>query len=75
MLKPKFLFCNELKKIGLNILSKRREMNLTQKELGIAAGISASKVSSIEQGKTDYTFKALLLIADALKVDYHELVK
>ena len=41
----------------------------------ICFNVSVSKISAIEHGKTDFTFKALLVIADVLKVDYHELLK
>jgi transcriptional regulator with XRE-family HTH domain len=62
-------------RIGLNILIRRRELNMTQSELAEAAGVSRNQISSIERGKTNFGMEALFAIAEALGVEYQELLK
>ena len=62
-------------RIGLNVLVRRRELNMTQKDVSNLTGISVSKISSIENGKSDFSLKSLMLIGEALKIDYRNLLK
>ena len=71
----KELLKNERQRIGLNILMRRRKLNLTQNELAEASGISRTQISGMERGKTNFRMEALLAIAEALQVDYQDLLK
>lgn len=62
-------------RVGLNVLVRRRELNMTQRDVSKLTGISVSKISSIENGKSDYPLKSLMLIGGALKIDYRNLLK
>lgn len=62
-------------RIGLNILVRRRELHMTQNELAEASGVSRNQISSIERGKTNFGMEALFAIAEALDVEYIELLK
>lgn len=66
---------SEHRRIGLNLLAKRRELQMTQKELSEVSGLSRYKISRMESGKVDFTIKELMLVAKALKMDYLALVK
>lgn len=65
----------EHKKIGFNILRERRLKGMTQEELAFAAGMSRPRLSAIERGTTTLTLEKLMMIADALGVDYRELMR
>ncbi len=65
----------EHKKIGFNILRERRLKGMTQEELAFTAGISRPRLSAIERGTTTLTLEKLMMIADALGVDYRELLE
>ena len=66
----------ERQRIGLNILMCRRKLNMTQNELAEASGISRTQIfSGMERGKTNFRMEALLAIAEALQVEYQELLK
>lgn len=71
----KELLRNERQRIGLNILMRRRKLNLTQNELAEASGISRTQISGMERGKVNFRMEALLAIAEALQVDYQDLLK
>lgn len=62
-------------RVGLNVLVRRRELNMTQRDVSKLTGISVSKISSIENGKSDYPLQSLMLLGDALKIDYRDLLK
>ena len=62
-------------RVGLNILIRRRELHMTQKEVSIQTGISVSKISLIENGKSDFPLQSLILLGEALKIDYRNLLK
>lgn len=65
----------ERQRIGLNILIRRREMNMSQNELAEASGISRTLISCMERGKTNFRMEALFAIAEALGLEYKELLK
>ena len=71
----KELLRNERQRIELNILMRRRKLNLTQNELAEASGISRTQISGMERGKVNFRMEALLAIAEALQVDYQDLLK
>lgn len=62
-------------RIGLNILIRRRELHMTQNELAEASGVSRTQISSMERGRTNFRMEALFAIAEALGVEYQELIK
>ena len=62
-------------RIGLNILIRRRELHMTQSELAEASGVSRTQISSMERGKTNFGMESLLAIAEALGIEYQELLK
>lgn len=62
------------KEVGLKILVERRRKDMTQEALAAAAGISRTKLSSIECGTSTFTLDLLIKIATAMEVDYHVLL-
>ena len=69
------MFTNEYKKIGLNILCARRLKGLSQEELAIKSGVSRSRISDLERGKDVCKLDTLMLLAQALDIDYRDLLK
>lgn len=63
------------KRIGFNILRERREKGLTQEALADVVGMSRARLSAIERGSTTLTLEKLMKIAEALGVDYRELLR
>lgn len=53
--------------IGQRILQRRKEMNMTQRELANAAGVSYSSISLWESDKTEPTGKNLHSLAEGLQ--------
>ena len=62
-------------RVGLNVLVRRRELNMTQRDVSKLTGISVSKISLIENGKSDFPLQSLILLGEALKIDYRNLLK
>ena len=58
-----------------NIKFYRTLRNLTQERLSELAGVSTDYISEIERGKKTPSFKRLLLIAEALKIEPYLLLK
>ena len=69
------MFILEYKAIGAKILYYRRLKGWTQKELSDASGVSRSRISDIECGKGPYNIETILLIAQALKIEYQLLMR
>ena len=65
----------ECRRIGLNILYRRKELQMTQEALAKLSGVSRSRISDIERGREVFKISSLMLIAEALKIDYRELLK
>lgn len=65
----------QLKLIGKNIVSMRKDRKMTQEDLCGIAQIDRSYLSEIENGKMNVTIKALVKIANALDVELVELIK
>ena len=69
------MFTNEYQKIGLNILCARWLKGLSQEELAMKSGVSRSRISDLERGKDVCKLDTLMLLAQALDIDYRELLK
>ena len=59
----------ECRRIGLNIMFRRKET------LASLSGVSRSRISDIERGREVFKISSLMLIAEALQIDYRELLK
>lgn len=57
----------------MNILSRRRELGLLQKDLSKVTGINQSTISKYENGKLQIRREAMGKIAKALEVDVQTL--
>lgn len=57
-----------LEAIGKKIVSRRRELNMTQEDLAYAADIDRTYIGYIENGKQNISISVLLRIAKALKL-------
>jgi len=64
----------ELKKIGKNIATLRKQRGLTQEDLCGLAEIDRSYLSEIENGKMNVTIKSLVMIAKALKCELSDII-
>lgn len=64
----------DYKRIGAEIRRLRKMRGLKQKELGAAILRSESSIAKYEQGLVEIPPKALIAIADALGVDYADLL-
>jgi transcriptional regulator with XRE-family HTH domain len=62
-------------KIAENIVSRRKEMGLTQVELSHKAEIPQGMISEIERGKVNITISTLEKLANALDVEVSELIR
>ncbi len=69
------MFSLEYRMIGAKVLYYRRLKGWTQKELSDASGVSRSRISDIECGKGPYNIESILLIAQALEVEYQLLME
>ena len=65
----------ECRRIGLKIMYRRKELQLTQETLASLSGMSRSRISDIERGQEVFKISSLIMIADALQIDYRELLK
>lgn len=65
----------ECRRIGLNILYRRKELQMTQEALAKLSGVSRSRISDIERGREVFKISSLMLIAEALDIDYQDLLK
>ncbi len=61
-------------KICLKIRIERIKRNLSQEELSFAAGLSKNGLGRIERAEVSPTITTLEKIADALEIDFLELV-
>lgn len=64
----------ELKKIGKNIATLRKQNGLTQEDLCGLAEIDRSYLSEIENGKMNVTIKSLVMIAKSLKCELSDII-
>lgn len=63
------------KLVGRNFARLRREKGLTQEEVSVRSGFSQQYLSSLERGQRNPTVITLYELAQALGVDYLDLVK
>lgn len=59
--------------IGKNIVSRRKELNLTQEDLAFTADIDRTYIGYIENGKQNVTVSVLCKIANALNINIKDL--
>ena len=62
------------KEIGKKIRQYRKELNMTQAQLGELAGVEPSNISHIERGATKLSLPTLIKIANALGRTVDELI-
>jgi transcriptional regulator with XRE-family HTH domain len=61
--------------VGRNFARLRREADLTQEEIEERSGFSQQYISGLERGRRNPTIVSLFELAQALGVDYQELLK
>ncbi|MFE3577813.1 helix-turn-helix domain-containing protein [Streptomyces vinaceus] len=61
-------------RLGMRIVAKRLDANLTQEKVFLAAGISRNTYQRIESGKGDARFSHLLRIATVLGCHVRDLI-
>lgn len=61
--------------VGRNFVRIRREAGLTHEEVEERSGFSQQYISGLERGQRNPTIVSLFELADALGVDYLELIK
>jgi transcriptional regulator with XRE-family HTH domain len=54
---------------GLRLKELRRQAGLTQVALAKAAGLSKTGVTDLEQGRREPSWRTLLALADALRIE------
>lgn len=57
------MFQDIYKRIGFNLLKKRRLKGWTQEQLAEKSGVSRSRISKIEYGKENFYIESLFLLA------------
>jgi len=62
------------KNIGTNIRHARQSKNWSQTQLALEMLKDRQSISRVEKGKTSITLRTLLEFADALDIDYKELL-
>jgi transcriptional regulator with XRE-family HTH domain len=62
------------KEFGLRIKNRRREMALSQEELGEVAGLHRTYIGHLERGEVNPSLINILRVAKALKIDPSDLV-
>lgn len=60
--------------IRLNIILNRKELNMTQKELGSKLGLKKNTVASWEQGLSTPNIDTLVMMLDLFDVDFYDFV-
>lgn len=69
------MFAMEYKKIGLNVLFYRRAKGWTQQQLSAKSSVSRSRISDIERGRETIKLETLMMLANALEIDYRVLLE
>jgi len=54
------------KKFGQIVREKREEMNLTQKQLSVSAGVNCNYIGMVERGEINITIESMEKIANGL---------
>lgn len=60
--------------LGLQVWSWRISRGMTQQQLADACGVSRSRISLIESGRTHFNFDTLILLAKALGIEPYVLL-
>lgn len=60
--------------IARNIIAKRKEQNLTQKQLAEAINTTQSVISRIEKGEQNLTLQTMKSLAASLDIKVHDLM-
>lgn len=69
-------FIHAVKKIGISIKTKRKELGLSQQQLADKIPkLDRSKISDMENGKEDYLLSTLLKICTALDTTLEKLLQ
>lgn len=55
---------------GVVLRDRRKQLNMTQRELAEKAGTARSYIARVERGETDLQLSSFLRIADALKINF-----
>ena len=66
---------NMYERVGWNIKRERRKKKYTQKQLAKKVGCSVAMICSVERGTRRVTLNFLDKVAEALEVDYLELIE
>ena len=70
-----FLISNKLflKKFGLKVQQRRKELGISQEELAYRAGVHRTYIGMIERAERNITLSNIKRLADALGVEVKEL--
>lgn len=63
-----------LSELGSRIHQNRKSLGMSQKDLGLSAGLDRAYISSVENGKQNITLAALMKISEALQIPFDELL-
>lgn len=63
-----------LDEFGRRVREARRQLGLSQEELGQRAGLHRTYIGHVERGEVNPSFKNVLLVAQALEVDPGDLI-
>ncbi len=66
--------CPPLDEFGRRVREARRQLGLSQEELGERAGLHRTYIGHVERGEVNPSFKNVLLVAQALQVDPGDLI-
>lgn len=55
---------------GVVLRDRRKQLNMTQRELADKIGTARSYIARVERGETDMQLSSFLRIADALKISF-----
>ncbi len=66
---------SECQRIGINLLLCRKRLGFQQEEIALHSGVSRSQISRIERGASNFKLKSLIMIAEAMNIDYREFFK
>lgn len=65
----------ELLEFGKRVRARRKDLRLSQEQLGERSGLHRTYVGHVERGEVNPTLRNVLLLAEALETDASELVR